>query len=652
VITDNKVTDLNLTRLNITGLILAGGRGTRMGHVDKGLVLLRGIPMAQHVMQRLAPQVAGIAINANQNQSAYAALGAPVWPDDLPDYCGPLAGLQAGLRHCTSDYMVTAPCDSPFMPTDLVARLYAALQLEGADLALAVTQETSASGKLVRQPHPVFCLLRRSLLPQLTAYLEDGGRRMDGWHGDLKIAEVLFDDASAFRNINTRDELQQSQLQQSEPAQPQTSSGRSLSDVVSCLSDYDPDALPVRQAQRIIGDFIAPIEACEKVALRAALGRVLAVDVISPISVPAHDNSAMDGYALRSTDLQAGQATKLSIVDTIFAGRPSLVPVAAGQCARIMTGGVMPVDCDTVIAQEHVDRFDDGAIEIAPGSVQGGDNRRFMGEDLMAGAAALKKGRIVRPSDLGLLASLGIAEVAVQRRLRVAFFSTGDELRSIGEQLDPGCVFDSNRYTLFGMLTRLGCDIIDMGSVKDDPAALEAALRSACENADAIITSGGVSVGAADYTKQMMAALGDVTFWKIGMRPGRPLAFGKIESNGRSAFLFGLPGNPVAVMVSFYFFARNALLHMMGAGPAETSTPLLRVQSQCEIRKKPGRTEYQRGILSIGTDGLQQVRITGSQGSGVLRSMSEANCMVVLHDEQGNVAAGDMVDIVLFDGLI
>jgi molybdopterin molybdotransferase len=261
----------------------------------------------------------------------------------------------------------------------------------------------------------------------------------------------------------------------------------------------------------------------------------------------------------------------------------------------------------------------------------------------------LQRGRIIRPADLGLLASLGFAEVPVQRRLRVAFFSTGDELRSIGEPLDTGCVYDSNRYTLYGMLRRLGCDIIDMGIVRDDPAALEAALRNACENADAIITSGGVSVGAADYTRDIMAKLGDVTFWKIGMRPGRPLAFGKVTSNGHSAFLFGLPGNPVAVMVSFYFFARNALLAMMGAN---APLPLLKVRSKNAIRKKAGRTEYQRGTLAVGEDGVQQVAITGAQGSGILRSMSEANCMVVLHDEQGNVAAGDLVDIILFDGLI
>jgi molybdopterin molybdotransferase len=294
-------------------------------------------------------------------------------------------------------------------------------------------------------------------------------------------------------------------------------------------------------------------------------------------------------------------------------------------------------------------REEDGVIVMAPGTIRPGDNRRFAGEDLKAGSAALCKGKIIRPADLGLLASLGVAEVPVQRRLRVAFFSTGDELRSIGQPLDEGCVYDSNRYTIYGMLQRLGCDIIDMGVVRDDPAALEAALVDACENADAIITSGGVSVGAADYTRQIMARLGDVTFWKIGMRPGRPLAFGRIASGGKSAFLFGLPGNPVAVMVSFYFFAREALLRMMGA---EAPLPLLKARSVAAIRKKPGRTEYQRGVLSRGADGLPEVRITGSQGSGILRSMSEANCMVVLHDEQGGVQAGEMVDVLMFEGLV
>ena len=304
---------------------------------------------------------------------------------------------------------------------------------------------------------------------------------------------------------------------------------------------------------------------------------------------------------------------------------------------------------DQVVPQEFTQNASETAVTVPRGVVRTGDNRRLMGEDLQEGKAAIAGGRILRPADLGLLASLGIGQVMVQRRLRVAFFSTGDELRSLGDELDPGCIYDSNRYTLFGMLTRLGCELIDMGVVKDDPASLEAALRTACANADAIITSGGVSVGAADYTKQIMAQLGDVTFWKIGMRPGRPMAFGTISSKGKTAYLFGLPGNPVAVMVTFYFFARDALLRMMGA--SAVPLPLLRAASQTDIRKKPGRTEYQRGVLSADALGAPVVRITGSQGSGVLRSMSEANCMVVLRHEQGNVRTGELVDVVVFDGL-
>ncbi|TFW13257.1 molybdenum cofactor guanylyltransferase MobA [Massilia arenosa] len=617
-----------MTQADITGLILAGGRGTRMGTVNKGLQPFRGSTMAAHVIERLRPQVGALAINANDDLARYEAFGVPVLRDTTPGYAGPLAGMEAGLRACATPLMLTAPCDSPFLPADLAARLLDALQAQGADLAVAVTIE----GKR-RQPHPVFCLMRRALLPSLSDYLADGGRKIDAWYASHKVAEVVFEDDGAFRNINTLDELQAMGMPK-------------LTDVTSCLSAYDPDALPVRDAQRIIREFVTPVRAVERVAIRAALGRVLADDLISPINVPAHDNSAMDGYAFRGSDLRDDAPITLSVIATVYAGRPSDAVPASGECVRIMTGGVMPDGCDTVIPQEHVASTHEHSITIAPRTLKQGDNRRFQGEDLKAGSPALKRGRILRPADLGLMASLGMAEVPVQRRLRVAFFSTGDELRSIGEPLDEGCVYDSNRYTIFGMLQRLGCDVIDMGIVRDDPQALEDALRSACENADAIVTSGGVSVGAADYTKEVMARLGDVTFWKIGMRPGRPLAFGRVQSNGRSAFLFGLPGNPVAVMVSFYFFARDALLHMMGA---QAPLPLLRVTSAGAIRKKPGRTEYQRGILS--PDG-REVRITGSQGSGILRSMVEANCMVVLHDEQGNVAAGDEVDVLLFEGLV
>lgn len=426
---------------------------------------------------------------------------------------------------------------------------------------------------------------------------------------------------------------------------------RSLSATASCLAAYDPDALSVAQAQAIVAAFVSPVQAVEHLALRSALDRVLATDIVSPINVPAHDNSAMDGYALRGDDLTGGdKPVRLEVIGTAYAGDGGAVPVGAGQCLRIMTGAVMPVGCDTVIPQEFTEDAGTGWIRFAAGAVHAGDNRRFAGEDLKTGSVALPAGSIIRPADLGLLASLGIAEVAVRRRLRVAFFSTGNELRSVGQALDVGCVYDSNRYTLFGMLSRLGCELIDMGVVKDDPQALEAALRSACENADAIITSGGVSVGAADYTKQVMATLGDVAFWRIGMRPGRPMSFGRIASNGKSAFLFGLPGNPVAVMVTFYFIARAALLQMMGA--TATPLPMLQARSQAPIRKKVGRTEYQRGILSRDAAGMPQVRITGAQGSGILRSMSEANCMVVLDDTRANVAVGDLIDVVLFEGLV
>ncbi|WP_197331023.1 molybdopterin molybdotransferase MoeA [Ralstonia syzygii] len=426
-----------------------------------------------------------------------------------------------------------------------------------------------------------------------------------------------------------------------------------LASVVSCLSDYDPDALPVAQAQAIMRDFVRPVTGVARVPIRSALDSVLAEDVLSSIDVPAHDNSAMDGFAFASAELSRDGSSRddlaLRVIGTAYAGAAFNGTPGPGEAVHVMTGAVMPAGCDTVIPQEFT-QGDATAVRFARDAVRAGDNRRLRGEDLAKGSAALTAGRVLRPADIGLLASLGIAEVLVRRRLRVAFFSTGDELRSIGEPLDAGCVYDSNRYTLHGMLSRLGVELIDMGVVRDDPAALEAAFRTAAENADAIITSGGVSVGEADFTQQMMAQLGDVTFWKIAMRPGRPMAFGRIASNGHSAFLFGLPGNPVAVMVTFYHFVRGALLRMMGA--AETGAPLVPATSVAPIRKRPGRTEYQRGIAALNGSGQLEVRLTGQQGSGVLRSMSEANCFVVLAHEQGPINAGDTVQLLLFDGLV
>ena len=422
-----------------------------------------------------------------------------------------------------------------------------------------------------------------------------------------------------------------------------------LQQIASCVAGYDPNSLPVAQAQEFIARLVPRVEAVEMLPIRSALGRVLARDIVSAINVPAADNSAMDGYALRGAELAADTETVFTNIGKGFAGQQFDGGVQAGQCVRIMTGAVMPQGLDTVVPQEFV-KVDGDRVSVPSGVVRTGDNRRLAGEDLALGEAALRAGRLLRPADLGMLASLGQAEVPVLRRLRVAFFSTGDELRSLGETLDAGCVYDSNRYTLWGMLQRLGVDVLDLGVVRDDPIALEQTFKHAAANADAVITSGGVSVGEADHTKQVMAQLGDVLFWRIAMRPGRPMAIGRISAgNGPGAILFGLPGNPVAVMVTFYAFVRDALLLMSGATPGPL--PVLRAASSAAIRKKPGRTEYQRGIVARSADGTWQVALTGSQGSGILRSMSEANGLVVLHHGQGNVAAGEIVDVLPFDGL-
>jgi molybdopterin molybdotransferase len=426
----------------------------------------------------------------------------------------------------------------------------------------------------------------------------------------------------------------------------------SLQEIASCVNGYDPTSLPVAQAREFIARLVPRVRSVEMLALRSALGRVLARDIVSAIDVPAHDNSAMDGYALRGSDLAADADTLLRVAGSAFAGQAGqaeLASAAPGECVRIMTGAVMPAGLDTVVPQEFV-KVDGERVRVPAGVVRTGDNRRLAGEDLARGEVALAAGRVLRPADLGLLASLGQAEVPVWRRLRVAFFSTGDELRSIGEPLPAGCVYDSNRYTLWGMLARLDVELIDLGVVRDDPVALAAAFRAAARDADAVITSGGVSVGEADHTKAVMASLGDVLFWRIAMRPGRPMAIGRIETEGHRAILFGLPGNPVAVMVTFYALVRDALLAMSGA--TTPPLPMLRAASSAAIRKKPGRTEYQRGIVTRAGGGDWQVRITGSQGSGILRSMSEANGLVVLHHEQGNVAAGELVDVLPFDALV
>ncbi len=450
---------------------------------------------------------------------------------------------------------------------------------------------------------------------------------------------------------------------------------KTIAQIAAELQGYDPQALSAGQVSAFLERLAQPVTATEEVGIFEALGRVLARDVVSPLSVPPHDNSAMDGYAFAGAQLVAGQPLTLRVAGTALAGKAWAGTVGAGECLKIMTGAIMPPGLDTVVPQEFTTASADGQITIAANLLRLGDNRRFKGEDLMEGSVALSKGELLTPAALGLVASLGLKTVAVYRRLRVAYFSTGDEILSLGEPPREGAVYDSNRLVMFGLLTRLGVEVIDLGVVRDNPALLEAAFRDAAQRADAIITSGGVSVGEADHTRTMMKQLGDVAFWRIAMRPGRPMAVGRIAgakfrtkyaSNAYAAsagsyqndtdlettgaILFGLPGNPVAVMVTFLAFVRPALLRMMGC--TRPAPPLLRAVSTEAIRKKPGRTEYQRGTVTTAADGTLQVRTTGNQGSGVLSSMVQANGLIVLHHGQGNVAPGDAVDVMVFDGVI
>ncbi|MEO7401448.1 MAG: molybdopterin molybdotransferase MoeA [Polaromonas sp.] len=518
---------------------------------------------------------------------------------------------------------------------------------------------------------------------------------------------------------------------------------KTLDQIAAELQAYDPQAMSAADVQAFLSKLVAPVQDVLELPLFESLGRVLAEDVISPVDVPPHDNSAMDGYAFTGEQLAKNAELELEVMGTAFAGKAwqgSDGPIKRGQCVKIMTGAIMPQGLDTVVPQEFVTPGPSGeSISIPAGLLRAGDNRRLRGEDLAQGQAALRKGELLTPARLGLAASLGLKTLKIWRPLRVAYFSTGDEILSLGEAPREGAVYDSNRYTVLGLLSRLGCQIVDLGVVPDDPALLEAAFTRAAAGCDAIITSGGVSVGEADYTKAIMKKVGDVAFWRIAMRPGRPMAVGRILSvksgsslvstvsgsyennsilNGADrfaagppqgetapsggsephevgsmgataasaglfpsppagaaepalpgrrrsapsggsephevgsvgAFLFGLPGNPVAVMVTFLAFVRPALLRMMGANPEPVL--LLKARSLEPIRKKPGRTEYQRARVSTAADGSLQVKTTGSQGSGVLRSMAEANGLMVLHHAQGDVAVGGEVDVMMFDGVI
>jgi molybdopterin molybdotransferase len=410
------------------------------------------------------------------------------------------------------------------------------------------------------------------------------------------------------------------------------------------MDDYDPASLPVDVALERIDSVLKPIDGFQQLAIRSALDRVLAEDIHSTLDVPGHTNSAMDGYAISGTQIPPEGVRELKVIGTSWAGRPFQGSIGADECIRIMTGAVMPAGTDTVIMQEHAEPQGDS---IRFDSAQKtGQNVRQAGEDIARGDVVLRAGKRLGPADIGLLASLGITEVMVQRRLRVAFFSTGDELCTVGKPLKQGMIYDSNRYTLYSMLTRLGVDVIDMGVIRDVREDTFEAFNHAADSADIIITSGGVSVGEADYVKETLEKVGRVDFWKVAMKPGRPLAFGRVKE----AYFFGLPGNPVSVMITFYIFVQPALRKL--AGESKTENPTLKVRCDSRLRKRPGRVEFQRGILGRDDTGQYAVCKTGPQGSGILRSMIEANCLIILPQDSPGVEPGTQVEVLPFHGLV
>jgi molybdopterin molybdotransferase len=426
-----------------------------------------------------------------------------------------------------------------------------------------------------------------------------------------------------------------------------------VKDTTPLSADVDPcdepghghAALRLDEARARILAEVRPVEGEETLGLREALGRVLGRDVRSGVDVPAHDNSAMDGYALAGADLPAEGERNFPVAGTSWAGRPFDGVVRGGECVRIMTGATLPAGLDTIVMQEHVRR--DGDLAVIASGHRAGQHRRLAGEDIRAGDVALPEGTTLMPAHLGLIASIGVGQVVVRRRPRVAIFSTGDELRGIGEELGEGQIYDSNRYSLYGMASRLGLEVLDLGVVRDTPEATGRAFEEAAARADAIVTSGGVSVGDADYVVETLQKHGQVGFWKVAMKPGKPIAFGRVGE----ALFFGLPGNPVSSMVTFYQLVQPALRKL--TGDRATDLPILvKAACQSKLKKKAGRLEFQRGVLERSAEGGYVVRTVGQQGSGVLRSMTGANCFIVLAPEQETIQPGAEVEVQPFAGLI
>ena len=415
-----------------------------------------------------------------------------------------------------------------------------------------------------------------------------------------------------------------------------------LSNEPGCLAEYDPNAMQIESAKKLISSFIKPIKETESIKLIDSLNRVLALNLVSPINVPNYDNSAMDGFGFNISSLK--NTKKLMVKDTVLAGKPIKFSVKDGEAIQIMTGGKIPKGVDTVIPIELV-KYENNEITFIQ-MPKIGANIRKCGEDIKHKDIVLNKGTLLHPAELGLIASLGLSKIKVFKKLKVGFFSTGDEIVKVGEKIKSGQVYNSNHFTIYSMLNRLNIESIDLGLIPDSKIIIKNTLLNAAKQADVIITTGGVSVGEADYMKEVLKEIGQVLFWKLSIKPGRPMAYGKINKTD----FFGLPGNPVSAMVTFYQIVQDALKIRMGL-TLYNAIPLLKVECVESIFKRPGRTEFQRGTL-FESNGLWKVKTTGQQGSGILSSMSKANCFIVLGSDRGAVKAGEMVNIQLMESFI
>lgn len=593
----------------IAGIILAGGTARRMGSINKGAQILFGDSLFEHVYRNVSKQVDEVFISANEYAPYYQDYGCEVLPDKRPGHLGPLSGIETILlNHPEAEWFFCTPVDTPFIPLDLVDQLYKAVVREGLKAAFPIHNEIR---------HPLHCLIHRSLLPSLTEFLDRGERSAGYWLRNCQAKQLTIDGKpNAFSNINTIEELTK-------------------------FNSKENSMIGFNEIYPLLDQWIEPTTDIETIPLAESLGFILAEDIKSPLNVPQFDNSAMDGWALSSKDIQQGPFT-LTEVGSSFAGHPFDQKLESGQCIRIMTGGEVPEGADTVVKQEIVTAV--GKSITFPAGIRAGDNVRRKAEEFSVGDVVLQRGTKIHAPQLSFLAVLGISEVTVFRKIRVAFFSTGDELQPLGTPLSKGHIYDSNRYSIGAMLKELGFEIFDMGIIPDNPEEMKKALEKAADCADAIVTSGGVSVGKADFTRSSVEELGSIQDWTIKMRPGKPLALGKIGDS----YFFGLPGNPTAAQVTFYMIVSHALKLL--SGQVGIKLPITRAKCKGALRKRVGYTEFQRGVLSV-ENGEVRVQSAGSQKTGAMRSMVVGECFILLSETCGPVEDGDPVDVIPFFGV-